>query len=33
MSIFENMNAKEIAICLSAFYEAVKKAKDRNVKL
>ena len=25
MSIFENMNAKEIAICLSAFYEAAKK--------
>lgn len=25
MSIFENMNAKEIAICLSAFYEADKK--------
>lgn len=25
MSIFENLNAKEIAICLSAFYEADKK--------
>lgn len=25
MSIFENMNAKEIAMCLSAFYEATKK--------
>lgn len=25
MSIFENMNAKEIAMCLSAFYEAAKK--------
>lgn len=31
MSIFENMNAKEIAICLSAFYEASGKGTDAVV--
>lgn len=30
MSIFENMDAREIAICLSAFYEAAKEIKSKK---
>ena len=33
MSIFENMNAREIATCLSAFYEDAKEWKRPRVKL